>query len=95
MSEQYEAITTITDPSDEDEELSLSMVSREHDEITALLPELGKLHKSLREIGQTEHLGTIEDTIGYLSVRLQEMWSEYTIQLGLGKTALVGSAKDH
>ena len=76
---------------EEDEELGLVMVSREHDEITALLPELGRLHKSLREIGHTEHLGTIEDTIGYLSVRLQEMWSEYTVQLGLGKAALQGN----
>lgn len=72
----------------EDEELGLVLISREHDEITALLPQLGALHKSLREAAMPEHLGAIEDTIGYLSVRLQDMWSEYFIQTGIGRTAL-------
>lgn len=72
----------------EEEELGLALISREHEDITALLPRLGELHKSLREIGYTERLDVIEDTIGYLCVRLEEAWGEYVVQTGLGKTAM-------
>ena len=90
MSEQREELIAQKDGwEQEDEELGLVMVSREHDEITGLLPQLGVLHKSLREVGMTEHLGTVEDTICYLSTRLQESWSEYTVlHVGLGRTAI-------
>ena len=97
MSEQREGLIGQNDDWErEDEELGLVMVSREHDEITSLLPQLGTLHKSLREVGMTEHLGAVEDTICYLSARLQESWSEYAVlHVGLGKTALGHSNDTH